>query len=192
MNISTKPIIDTATTCPVCCNQRAKYLSTLGSTKVLELRVGPSLRELEKAYAKVGIKVIGNDIEAKYQKYYPKGNWIIKDCLEFTEKELKLLNIDTLVFAPPLSKGCSGTREDSLSIDTVFPKYLDMLKSFSTLNINTLVLVLPGRTWSTRLDKNQYHKLLSNIYTILPNTNVTPYPLVHKVRKYLDLVIQKK
>lgn len=164
----------TAKTDYICALQRAKNLSDLGRKDVIELCVGPSLQTLEKAYRLFGINVTGNDIDPRWMRMYPNGNWIIGDC-----REVNLDMFDCVVYAPPLSKGCSGKREDSLSIDEVFPPY----SSFLSRSILT-VLVLPGRTLSTREDRSQLHKLLKQINR--------PYELVairNKVVKYWDLYL---
>lgn len=182
MNLSTELIVNTANTNILCAQQRASYLAYNGCKSVIELCVGPSLKILEQAYKKEGIKVYGNDIETKYKKYYPQGNWIIGNCFDIKIPK----DVDTIVFAPPLSKGCTGTREDSLPAKLVTPSYMDAINKFTNYN---LVLVLPGRTVSVRSDKEYFHKLLHYIFRL--NKYPSYYYLYNKVVKYVDIYISK-
>lgn len=144
---------------------------------MLELCVGPSLEILEKAYEPFGISVTGNDIDPRWKSYYPKGNWILGDATK-----VDCSGFDAAVFAPPLSKGCSGKREDSLSIDQVIPSYHDFLDSALP---RVCVLTLPGRTLSLKEDRSQLHKLvrhLSNRHRV-----IEVVPLKDKVTKYVDV-----
>lgn len=177
MNISTRTNDQTARTSNPCAKQRAENLFSLGVKSVLEMCVGPSLKTLEHEYNQVGITVTGNDIEERWKNYYPQGKWLIGDA-----RTLSVDNFDAVVVAPPLSKGCSGARQDSLSIDEVFPSYYDFLG----LNTKHLVLVLPGRTLSLKEDRKQLHKLISTI-----KSTVEVVPLVDRVTKYVDLYITK-
>lgn len=165
----------TARTCMECASQRAENLSILGVRTVLELCVGPSLRSLEEAYAKHGIKVTGNDIDPRWEGYYPNGKWVIGDARKVNTK-----GYDAVVVAPPLSKSCSGKREDSLSLEQVFPSYYDFLD----IKVPVVVYVLPGRTLSVREDRSQLHKFLSHLQG---KTEIVP--LRKKVVKYLDLYV---
>ena len=178
MNTSLVEDDKTAKTRVSCAFQRAENLFCLGSKNVIELCVGPSLQSLEKAYRSFGIEVTGNDIEDRWQKFYPQGKWIIDDA-----RNVNTEGFDTVVFAPPLSKGCSGTREDSLSIDQVFPSYYDFLES----KAKTLVLVLPGRTLSVKDDRKQLHKLLGVMQATNKWKTLEIVPLVDKVTKYVDI-----
>lgn len=178
MNTSTVENSQTAKTRVSCAQQRAQNLFCLDSKRVLELCVGPSLKSLEEAYRAFGIEVTGNDIEERWQKFYPQGKWIIDDA-----RNVNTEGFDTVVFAPPLSKGCSGTREDSLSIDQVFPSYYDFLES----KAKTLVLVLPGRTLSVKDDRKQLHKLLGVMQATNKWKTLEIVPLVDKVTKYVDI-----
>ena len=156
--------------------QRAENMYLLGVKKVLELCVGPSLCVLEKEYSKYGITCYGNDIDSRWKRYYPAGKWIIGDCFSIDYSEF-----DGVVFAPPLSKGCTGKREDSLSIMDVRPRYVDFLN----LNISkTMCLVLPGRAMATKRDRDQFYKLISKVqqYQLVPLTK-------NGVTKYWDLYI---
>jgi hypothetical protein len=174
MNVSTYSNFDTASTCLECAYQRAQNLFLLGCGTVLELCVGPSLKTLEKTYSKFNIKVVGNDIDPRWQKFYSSGNWIIGDA-----RTVDASNFDAVVVAPPLSKNCSGEREDSLSLEEVFPSYYDFLQ----LTNKVITYVLPGRTLSLKKDKKQLYKFLSklNKYEIVP--------LKHKVTKYVDVYV---
>lgn len=177
MNISIVENNKTAKTNIKSAMQRAENLFILGSKNVLELCVGPSLKDLEECYSKFNIKVTGNDIEKRWKEYYPKGSWIIGDCFNIDYSKF-----DTIVFAPPLSKGCTGRREDSLSIDQVFPTYNDFLLQSHTNKLK--VLVLPGRSFATKEDRKQFYKLTSKVrkYDLVPLTD-------GKIVKYWDLYV---
>lgn len=180
-NLSLYNIESTANTCTICAQQRAANIASLylfnnKHRTVLELCVGPSLPVLEQCYNEHHINVIGNDIDTKYLKQSP--NLIIGDCF--------LINYnvaDVVVFAPPLSKGCSGKREDSLSIDQVTPSYYDFLK----LRKEKAVLVLPGRSKATKQDREEYYKLIKQLYFY--NINFIVAPLINKVVKYYDVYL---
>ena len=173
MNISTVEDDATARTCTTCTVQRAENLATMGVRRVMELCVGPSLRALEAAYATVGIAVVGNDIDPRWQKYYPRGSWVIGDA-----RKVSLAGFDAVVVAPPLSRGCSGRREDSLSLEQVTPSYYD----FVDLAVPLLVFVLPGRTLSLRGDRAQLHRFLARL-----QGRIYVVPLREKVVKYVDV-----
>ncbi len=181
MNISKYSVESTANTCIECAKQRAAniaslYLFNSKHRTVLELCVGPSLLTLEQCYKQHRIDVIGNDIDKKYLKQSP--NMLIGDCFSIDYNPYNVV-----VFAPPLSKGCSGKREDSLSIDEVIPSYYDFLK----LRRQKAVLVLPGRSKSTKKDREEYYKLISMLYFY--NINFIVVPLINKVVKYYDVYL---
>jgi hypothetical protein len=181
LNISLVENEKTASTRPSCADQRSDYLSVLGAKKVLELCVGPSLRSLEMSYSRNNIAVIGNDIEKRWQTFYSKGKWVIGDALQVSYD-----GFDAVVFAPPLSRGCTGRREDSLSVSEVFPKYTSFLERLSEISI--AVLVLPGRSFATRYDRAESYSLLSKInktYDVVPL-----YDEKGKVVKYYDVYIK--
>jgi hypothetical protein len=182
MNISLYSPDRTARTCTDCALQRAENLSILGSKRVLELCIGPSLQCLQKTYKKFNIDVCGNDIDPRWKKFYKPGNWLIGDALT-----IPYVSFDTVVFAPPLSHGCSGRREDALMIDDVSPKYQDFLaKIEKEAYKGRYVLVLPARCLVTKEDKNQLYSLLSKIKT----TNKEVVPLTagtRGIRKYVDI-----
>jgi hypothetical protein len=181
-NVSTVPDDITAHTDPECALQRAENLAILGAKNVLELCVGPSLRDLERAYSSVGITVTGNDIDARWQRFHPSGRWVIGDALSVDTS-----GYDAVVFAPPLTRGCTGKREDSLCIDDVRPKYRDVTSSFTNFG-GILVLVLPARSLSTSYDREQLHRLL----TELRQPDVVPLYAGHRrIRKYVDVYVQQ-
>lgn len=170
-------------------NQRAENLAVLGSKKILELCVGPSLRDLEVAYNKFGMDVVGNDIDDRWKRFYPKGKWIIDNAFN-----VNLNPYDTVIFAPPLSKGCTGTRNDSLSIEQVNPSYYSFLDKVQKETYNGLfVLVLPARSLSTNQDREQFYRLLNHISSM--GFKVEQYSLTNgrrQIRKYVDLYCSKQ
>lgn len=175
MNISRFSDGSTARTCMECAVQRAENLAVLGVKRVLELCVGPSLRTLEQAYGTVGIKVAGNDIDPRWESYYPNGEWLIGDATK-----MSIEGFDAVVVAPPLSRGCSGRREDSLSLEEVTPSFY----SFLDIKAPVVAYVLPGRTLSVKEDRKQLHRFLSRL-----QGKVELVPLRKKVVKYLDVYL---
>jgi hypothetical protein len=175
MNLSVQNNEQTASTCFECCLQRAENLSIFGCKSVLELCVGPSLKFLEKAYHKYNIKVVGNDIDKRWQMFYPNGSWLIDDA-----RNINTNGFDAVVVAPPLSRGCSGKREDSLSLEEVQPSYYDFLG----LKNKVITYVLPGRTLSIKSDREQLFKFISKLHR-----NFQIVPLKNKVVKYIDLYV---
>jgi len=180
-NISRYSDRKTANTNIVCAAQRAENLAILGSKKVLELCVGPSLKRLKRQYAKYGISCAGNDIDPRWREYYPEGEWYIGDALSL---DADLTKFDTVVFAPPLSNGCSGKREDSLRLDFVTPGYIQFLERYKNFK-GIKVLVLPGRTLSLKDDKKLLYRLLERI-----GSSYDVVPLRNKVTKYVDIYIE--
>lgn len=178
-NISLYTDALTANTCPGCAHQRAENLAILlrPGAVVLEMCVGPSLQRLEREYACYGIRCVGNDIDPRWKRYYPAGRWMIGDALN-----LDVSGFDAIIFAPPLSKGCSGRREDSLSLEQVNPSYRDFLRAYHNFR-GVKVMVLPGRTLSLRHDRDELYRLLNG----LPDHEVVP--LKDKVTKYVDIYI---
>jgi len=120
----------------------------------------------------VGIEVVGNDIDPRWKAYYPSGKWLVGDA-----RYVPTNGFDAIVVAPPLSVGCSGRREDSLSLEQVVPSYYEFL-NFTRLT----VFVLPGRTLTLRDDRAQLHRFLSHL-----DGDVEVVPLVDKVVKYVDV-----
>ena len=185
-NTSIVDDIQTASTNQNSARQRAINLYNMGVENVIELCVGPSLKTLEKYYNEYGINVTGNDIDERWKEFYPEGNWIIGDSLN-----INTTNFDACVFAPPLSKGCTGNRCDYLSIDEVQPSYYDFIEKGDTSNI--IVLVLPGKTLSIKKDRNEFYKLLNFLYN--KEYKSIEYKEIkgnkNKITKYLDIYIQK-
>lgn len=176
LNVSLFGDAHTARTSRCCAEQRAEYLAVLGVKSVLELCVGPSLEELQTAYGRYGISVTGNDIDARWQKHFAAGKWVVGDARSVVSDDF-----DAVVVAPPLSRGCSGRRADSLSLDEVRPSYCDFLE----LRSRVVVFVLPGRTLSLKSDRAQLHRFLSRL-----SGDVQLVPLVDKVVKYVDVCWQ--
>jgi hypothetical protein len=183
INVSSSSDESTARTNIECCEQRAQNLSIFGIKAVLELCVGPSLKYLEQAYNKYNIKVTGNDIDYRWKKYYPGGKWIVGDALT-----VDLAPFDAVVFAPPLGAGCSGRRDDALSIDAVRPSY-NFFNSRLVDFFGVAVMVLPARCVATRQDRTQLHKLLNSL---------TDYEVVRltagkrNITKYVDIYIDRR
>lgn len=173
---------ETANTNSVCALQRAENLFSLGVKTVIELCVGPSLQILEKCYNQFGIKVTGNDIDMRWKKFYPNGNWIIGNCME-VERSM----YDSIVFAPPLSLGCSGRREDSLKVSEVIPAYETAIDLLMRNPCAVTVFVLPARSMSSKMDRKDTFKLLNQLNNI--NRKFELIPLKNKVIKYWDLYI---
>jgi len=181
MNTSTYTLEKTAYTIDNIAEQRARNIKKIFNPRnVIELCCGKSLNILKKHYQKQGIKIYGNDIDEKYLEINPE--LVIGDCLK-----IKHNKFEVCVFAPPLSKGCSGKREDALSIEEVEPSYYD----FINLNLDKFLLVLAGKTFSIRKDRNQYYKLLN--YLDSKGYIVEIIPLKYKkINKYIDLYVRKK
>lgn len=156
-NISVVNDLSTANTKLTCAKQRAENLFLLGVKTVLELCVGPSLKVLEQAYSEYGITVFGNDIDKRWVRYYPKGKWIVGDALA-----IDYSRFDCLVYAPPLSRGCTGRRDDALRVSQVTPKYEDFVLASNGFN-GVRCLVLPGRTLATKQDRSDFHALATKI-----------------------------
>lgn len=174
----------TARTCLDVADQRAENLAILGVKNVIELCVGPSLCTLEQSYQRYGISCSGNDIQSRWSDYYRKGRWLLGDCFQVPHEAF-----DGIVFAPPLSKGCTGRREDSLSIDEVFPRYTDFLSKLSPGK--TFVLVLPARSWATRQDREQYFNLLAKIHARGYSADAVAMTSgKRKITKYIDLYVR--
>lgn len=185
MNTSILNDDKTARTNPESALQRAENLWILGSKKVLELCCGPSLKVLSKSYKRFGIKCWGNDIEERWINYYPEGKWILGDCLT-----LNVNDFDTLVFAPPVTKGCTGKRVDSLELEKVNPSYYDFINTYKNFK-GTIVLVLPSRSIATNYDRKQYYKFI-NYLSKLYKVDVVPLTEgKRKIRKYVDVYLTK-
>lgn len=181
MNTSVYADGATANTAQLCARQRAQKLAALGCTSVLELCVGPSLQVLTREYDRVGLECWGNDIEARWKRYWPTGRWLIGDCTHVFQQHCQ--TFDAVVFAPPLSLGCSGSREDSLMIEQVCPSYQSFIAMARGLYHGHLVLTLPGRSQATREDRAQLHALLAPLWDLGPQL----HPLRDGCTKYIDL-----
>jgi len=183
VNISKYSDSRTANTCLVCAEQRAENLASLGVRTAIELCVGPSLSVLENVYKQRDISVTGNDIDPRWQAFYPRGKWIIGDAREINPRILSVF--DAAIVAPPLSRGCSGRREDALGLTQVQPAF----ESFLGLPTKVQVYVLPGKTLSLRQDRSDLHAFLKKIKTKYRTASVEVVPLKNKVTKYVDVYV---
>lgn len=177
MNLSVLDDDTTARTDPEAALQRAENLAVLGARSVLELCCGPSLRTLERAYAQHGIRCTGNDIDRRWLEYHPHGRWIIGDALTADWS-----SFDAVVFAPPVTRGCTGRRIDALRISEVFPRYADFL---SLPHRGIKVMVLPARALATRYDRQE-------MYDLIGDRTVEVVPLTsgrRRIRKYVDVYL---
>lgn len=186
-NVSFYSDEQTARTCLDCAQQRAENLYVLNVSTVLELCVGPSLKQLESCYAQYDIQTTGNDIDARWKDYYPKGKWLIGDATKLPETN----NFDAVVVAPPLSKGCSGRRLESLSLEQVTPSYYGFVQLQPKI---VTVHVLPGRTLSLKDDRKQLHKFLNHLerQPKVKSVSVVPLKFKNKVTKYVDVYVVYK
>lgn len=149
----------------------------------MELCVGPSLPTLYRAYKEVGIECFGNDIDPFWRREYVN-NFTFGDALD-----IPLHHYDTAVFAPPLSKNFTGKREDSLRVSQVRPAYTDFLSR--TDLPRRLVLVLPGRSLSTRQDRDDFYCLLKHIKGSYEVDCDSLLDEKKKVVKYIDLYLER-
>lgn len=181
-NLSRLSDDDTARTDPECAAQRAEHLAALGARSVLELCVGPSLWTMEEAYARHGIRCAGNDLDARWARYHPSGTWLIGDALR-----VDWSGFDAVVFAPPVTRGCTGRREDALRIDEVVPTYRGFVaRPWSGIR----VMVLPARSIATREDRTEYHALLAEIGE--PHEAIPLRAERRRIRKYVDVYYATK
>lgn len=182
-NVSLLPDALTAHTDPECARQRADNLAILGARSVLELCVGPSLRIMEEAYGRHGMTVTGNDIDARWIRHHPEGRWIIGDALTVDPR-----GFDAVVFAPPLSHGCTGRRGDSLSVCQVTPGYRDFMTSLRRRSYpGQVVMVLPARALAPGYDSTETYDLLAQI----GHHEVVPlYAGRRRIRKYVDVYLR--
>ena len=178
-NVSSVSDAETARTRPECGLQRARNLAALGVKSVLELCVGPSLGTLAAAYASFGIRTVGNDIDPRWRMFDPRSEWIVGDALD-----VNWSGFDAVVFAPPLSAGCTGRREDALCVDQVTPSYESFVHRFNQERGIVGVMVLPARATATRDDRTRLWKLLS----LVPDGIVVPLTAgPRKIVKYHDV-----
>ena len=165
---------------------RANHLACLGIKSVLELCVGPSLQTLHEAYRQCNIEVYGNDIDPRWQRYWPDGKWIIGDALSIPWAA------DAIVFAPPLSRGCTGRREDALRISQVNPAYTRFIKEWADRGPSIAVMVLPARSWATPQDRSEYHGLLTFARRFGRISPIEMSAGVRRIRKYVDIYMEKE
>lgn len=186
MNLSAFSDASTATTREECARQRVENLCALGARSSLELCVGPSLRTIAELGAKAGLHVAGNDIDPRWREFYPRGSWIIGDALAIDYD-----GYDAVVFAPPLSRGCSGKREDALRIDDVEPRYTAFLDRVARED-RLLVMTLPGRSWSTRQDRAKFHCIVRRCETTGRRVHAVALTIrPKKLVKYVDIYMEK-
>ena len=180
MNLATLPEDETARTDPECAAQRAENLAILGVGSVLELCVGPSLRVMEAAYSACGIVVTGNDVDERWRRYHPEGRWEMGDCLTVDPRPY-----DAVVFAPPVTRGCTGRRADSMRVSEVEPGYgrfLCALHAWGFAGVG--VLVLPARAVATSLDRQETYELLSSLGSY---EMIALHAERRRIRKYVDV-----
>lgn len=190
-NTSRYAVTSTATTNQDCIDQRIQNIKRAfpSSLKIIETCAGISSVFLKESYREAGFHITTNDIDPRYQRY--EKDMVIGDVLS-----LDFSSYDVVVFAPPLSRGCSGNREDSLMIEEVRPSYREFLANTIFLeNLQGICLVLPGRTFSTARDKEQFYSLVSCIYNLFsshqPNGQAFEKKLVVKrCTKYVDLYLR--
>ena len=177
MNLSVLGDDATARTDPEAAAQRAENLAVLGARSVLELCCGPSLRTLERSYAAVGIACHGNDIDRRWREYHPQGRWLMGDALTVDWGPF-----DAVVFAPPVTRGCTGRRVDALRIGEVLPRYVDFLdRPFRGIR----VMVLPARALATGSDRREMYELVGGrSVEIVPLTSGRRH-----IRKYVDVYL---
>ncbi len=189
MNLSALPIEDTASTHPEVAHARALHAHHCGVKTVLELCVGPSAPVLHEAYRQVGISPLFNDIDPRWSASFPEYQWVGRDCFaaaHFCLRAGPLL--DLVVFAPPLSAGCTGTREDSLMIEEVVPSYWAWLRLLADLPARPLTCtVLPARSLSTRHDKAQFYALREGFYKLGPPEVIERTVGARQIRKYVEI-----
>ncbi len=187
MNTSDYTNEKTANTCTEIAALRAYNLACIGTTTVLETCVGPSFNVLSNAYWQRGIEMWGNDIDGRWAQV---GHWLHGDVAK-----VSLDCFDTVVFAPPLSKGCSGKREDSLMPEEVTPSYESFLNRINLErdrlpDLKTIVLVLPARSISTREDRAQYYKILAKCHKMGTVSEKIMSVNKRNIRKYIDIIVQ--
>lgn len=190
LNLSVVSDEETASTCYEVAQQRAENLDCLGVRYVTELCVGPSMPILDRAYRDRDMWMWGNDIDPRWSKIHEPiygGRWIEGDALQVSWIG------HAVVFAPPLSRGCTGRREDALRISQVQPYYSDFLREWVDRGPypRVAVMVLPARSLSTSRDRAEYHALLTQAARF---GTVDALPLVagrRKIRKYVDVYVTR-
>jgi hypothetical protein len=105
---------------------------------------------------------------------------------------IPLRDYDAVVFAPPLSRGCSGRREDSLAVKNVTPSYWDFIGSLhhrAGPRTTTVVFTLPGRASVLRADRAAMHELVARLWDAWGPVSIEPRRDERgRVVKYVDLV----
>ena len=190
-NTSLYPVNKTAKTHELCLQQRIQNVKSIFPEVnfVLETCAGISSVKIAKAYKEAGYQISTNDIDSRYKKHEP--NMIVGNALT-----LDFSSYDLVVFAPPLSKGCSGRREDSLSIYEITPSYESFLdRAFHFKNLKGVGLVLPGKTFSSASDTAQFYQLIRSIYfgfaSFYPSATYHQRELkVKGCTKYVDLYLR--
>ena len=189
VNISRYSDGETANTNYRCALQRAVSVHGAlgpGRKSILELCVGPSLPALNNVYKSImDVDVWGNDIDPRWNK---GSNWLPGDAIKVFKANHH--RFDAVVFAPPLSRECSGERGDSLQIFDVRPGYYAFTSAAMEVGFNgIMVLVLPGRSLSTKDDRRQFFHLKQ----VLEKTHtVKEFPLVDGCTKYVDLHLRRR
>lgn len=182
MNLAVKtgPV---ASTCDAVARARARRMSTLGIQSVIELCVGPSLSALQHAYSAYKIECTGNDVDMRWTSL--GGPWVCGNAMH-----VGIAGFDAAVFAPPLSNGCTGRREDSLSVDEVTPSFHDFIDRNDTPEF--VVLVCPARALATGPDKAQLYRLLSHAWHRFGSVEVIEAKDARgRIRKYTEIWCQQ-
>lgn len=153
----------------------------------MELCVGPSFATLSKEYSKFGIVCYGNDVDRRWVPKDPelKERFVHADafCIRYDV-------YDAVVFAPPLSRGCTGKREDALRVDEVDPPYSEFIERLAWMKTppKLAVLVLPGRSLSTKRDREATYKVV-NLASQLGIVELQERR-DEGIMKYLDIIVR--
>ncbi|HEU5116104.1 MAG TPA: hypothetical protein VFT74_05445 [Isosphaeraceae bacterium] len=194
MNLAIADDDDTvARTCPEAAVQRAQRMYDHGITSVMELCVGPSLRQLHLAYRQKGIFCCGVDIDVRWKNYAEQ--WNLQNEMIVSDALRTMYHAQAVVFAPPVSRGCTGKREDMLRIDEVGPRYLDFLAEYVRQRCcgisrpQLAVLVLPARsTRGDRIDREQFNRLRSDCYEYADHVETFEIKVGRRqITKYVEL-----
>lgn len=185
----------TARTQAACAQQRAEnvrfVLDVLGHhdcARLIELCVGPSYEVLRAAYENVRIECWGNDIDPLWERR-ETSRWITADALHIVRSLDDMKHrFDVVVFAPPLTVGCTGLRHDLLMIDDVTPRFDAFIEQLDVWfkTVKFAILVIPGRARSTKEDRCQLHKLTSRI---IRQFDVIDFELKVGCTKYIDMFV---
>ena len=138
---------------------------------------------LERAYRSFGIEVAGNDVDPRWPASHPRGRWVVGDALAVSWD-----GFDAVVFAPPLSRGCTGRREDALRVGEVRPAYADFVRRLEREHALG-VMVLPARALATRRDRDEFWELMA----MVPHAQVVPLTAGRRrVVKYHDAYLERR